>query len=45
MNFKIKVKGKDNRKYYKCNNSQWTRYFKFDLHTIYLYIDYYIFNK
>ena len=45
MNFKIKVKGKDNRKYYKCNNSQQKDISKFGLHTMYFYIDYYIFNK
>ncbi|MBB4811023.1 hypothetical protein HNP31_002781 [Acinetobacter johnsonii] len=45
MNFKIKVKGKENRKYYKPNNSQWKDIFKFGLHTMYLCIDYYVFNK
>ena len=42
MNFKIKVKGKDNRKYYKLNNSQSKDIFKFGLHTMYLYAAYWL---
>ena len=45
MNFKIKVKGKDNRTITNVITVNGQDIFKFGLHTMYLCIDYYIFNK
>lgn len=42
MNFKIKVKGKDNRNITNVITVNGQDIFKFGLHTMYLCIDYYI---